>query len=89
MIEYDICTGLRMPEKPPVNTLWTGVEQLSNHIKIVDAENGGRGIVVKGMKQCRYCKWYVKDNFQCTYSHVLLLPDEACEHFELKEQEHE
>lgn len=70
-------------------TLWTGVEQLSKHIKIVDAENGERVVVVKGMKQCRYCKWYVKDNFQCTYSHVLLLPDEACEHFELKEQENE
>lgn len=51
--------------------------------------NGGRGIVAKGIKQCRYCKWYVKDYFQCTYSHELLLPDEVCEHFELKEQENE
>lgn len=54
-------------------------------------KNGGR--VVKGIKQCRYCKWYVKDNFQCThpqctYPHLLelplVLPDEACEHFDLR-----
>ena len=31
--------------------LWTGVEQLSKHIKIVDAENGGRVVVVKGIEQ--------------------------------------
>lgn len=55
-------------------------------------ENGGA--VVKGIKQCRYCKWYAKDNFQCThpqctYPHVLVLPDESCEHFDLKEREYE
>ena len=51
MADYDDYTNLRIPEQPPVNTLWTGVKQLSEHIKIVDAENGGRVIVIKGTKQ--------------------------------------
>lgn len=51
MVDYDNYTNLRIPEQPPVNTLWTGVEQLSKHIKIVDAKNGGRVIVIKGTKQ--------------------------------------
>lgn len=51
MIDYDDYTNLRILENSPVNTLWTGVEQLSEHIKIVDAENCGRVIVIKGTKQ--------------------------------------
>lgn len=51
MIDYDDQTNLRILEKSPVNTLWTGVKQLSEHIKIVDAENGGRVVVIKGTKQ--------------------------------------
>ena len=51
MVDYDDYTNLRITEKSPVNTLWTGVEQLSEHIKIVDAENGGRVVVIKGTKQ--------------------------------------
>lgn len=51
MADYDDYTNLRIPEKPPVNILWTGVKQLSEHIKIVDAENGGKVVVIKGTKQ--------------------------------------
>lgn len=51
MIDYDDYTNLRILEKSPVNTLWVGVEQLSEHIKTVDTENGEKVVVIKGTKQ--------------------------------------
>ena len=70
MVDYDDYTNLRIPEKSPVNALWTGVEQLSEHIKIVDTKNGGRVAVIKGTKQCMskeeiINKWQLLlDNYQ-------------------------
>ena len=34
-----------------MSDITTGIKQLGEHIKIVDAENGGRVIVIKGTKQ--------------------------------------